>query len=155
MTDPAALPTLGPPAEESRVAGLGAAPGTLQDLVARALDGAGYPWRVDEDGDIALTVQEQRLFVQCVDSVPPLMRVFGQWRMDDLPPDELARLRAANAVTATVNLAKVTLRDDQVMVAVDLIVGDGIHLPSLLHASMDAVLGCVRVWHDTVQRLVP
>jgi hypothetical protein len=112
-----------------------------------ALLGAGYRPAVDDDGDVAVTVQEQLLFVRCVDSAPPLMRVFGQWLMDDLPAGELVRLRAANAVTA---LAKVTVDEDRLTVAVDLLAGDDFHLPSLLHASMDAVLGCVRSWHATV-----
>jgi hypothetical protein len=100
-----------------------------------------------------VTVQEQMLFVRCIDSVPPLMRVFGQWLIADLPHSELAQLRAANAVTAAVNLAKATVHEDRLTVAVDLLAGDDFHLPSLLDASMDAVLGCVRSWHATVLEL--
>ena len=125
----------------------------LRERVVRALVDAGYPAGIDEDGDVAVTVAEQRLFVRCVDSSPPLMRVFGLWLMDDLPDDELARLRAANLVTASVNLAKATVHGDRLEVAVDLLAGDGFHLPSLLDASLDAVLGCVRSWHDAVLEL--
>jgi hypothetical protein len=130
--------------------GAGEGPGPLLDRVVAALSGAGHRPAVDEDGDVAVTVQEQLLFVRCVDSVPPLMRVFGQWLMDDVPGDELARLRAANAVTASVNLAKATVDEDRLAVAVDLLAGDDFHLPSLLDASLDAVLGCVRSWHAAV-----
>lgn len=168
MTDPAALPTFGLPAVPAPQ-GLGedtagpAAPqapdapraglGPLRDRVTAALVDAGYQPSVDADGDVAITVQEQLLFVRCVDSIPPLMRVFGQWLVDGPPADELAWLRAANAVTASVNLAKATVHDDRLTVAVDLLAGDDFHLPSLLHASMDAVLGCVRSWHDAVLEL--
>lgn len=126
----------------------------LRDRVARALAGGGHPCVIDGDGDVAVAVQDQKLFVRCVDSVPPLIRVFGQWLMDDLPADELARLRAANAVTASVNLVKASVHADRLVVAVDLVVGDDFHLPSLLDASLDAVLGCVRSWHDTVLELI-
>lgn len=148
MTDPAALPTFGLPPASGPPPAL-----PLRDRVVAALRGAGHRPAVDEDGDVAVTVQEQLLFVRCVDSVPPLMRVFGQWLMDDVPCDELARLRAANAVTASVNLAKATVDEDRLAVAVDLLAGDDFHLPSLLDASLDAVLGCVRSWHATVLQL--
>ena len=133
--------------------GAGEGPGPLRERVVAALRGAGHRPAVDEDGDVVVTVQEQLVFVRCVDSVPPLMRVFGQWLMDDVPYDELARLRAANAVTSSVNLAKATVDEDRLAVAVDLLAGDDFHLSSLLDASLDAVLGCVRSWHATVLQL--
>ena len=170
MTDPAALPDFDlTPIRADPVAGAGSDPEVgsgvaagfrsadavpLRERVARTLAGSGYSATIDEDGDVAVTVQEQKLFIRCVDSVPALMRVFGQWLMDDLPEDELARLRAANAVTASVNLAKATVHGDRLVVAVDLLVGDDFHLASVLHASLDAVLDCVRSWHDTVLELV-
>jgi hypothetical protein len=167
MTDPADLPDFGlspialsPIAPSPIVAspedGAGQAtaePVPLRERVAHALAGSGLPAMVDEDGDVAVTVQDQKLFVRCMDSQPALMRVFGQWLMDDLPDDELARLRAANAVTGSVNLAKAVVSEDRLVVAVDLLAGNDFHLASLLHASLDAVLGCVRVWHDTVLEL--
>jgi hypothetical protein len=155
---PAGTPAVDSAPEGSRTRddagqGPGEGSGSLRDRVVAALHGAGHRPAVDEDGDVAVTVQEQRLYVRCVDSVPPLMRVFGQWLMDDVPHDELARLRAANAITASVNLAKATVDEDRLAVAVDLLAGDGFHLPSLLDASLDAVLGCVRSWHATVLQL--
>lgn len=165
MTDPAALPNFGPasfpvPPSQVPVSPVPAGPASvdvradaelpLRERVLRALAGGGYQARLDDDGDVEVSVQEQKLFVRCADTVPPLMRVFGQWLMDDLPADELDRLRAANAVTAAVNLAKATVHGDRLEVAVDLLAGDDFHLASLLDASMDAVLGCVRSWHATV-----
>ena len=165
MTDPAALPNFGPAsfpvspsqgsaewtsADPASVDVRADAELPLRERVLRALAGGGYQATLDDDGDVEVSVQEQKLFVRCVDTVPPLMRVFGQWLMDDLPADELDRLRAANAVTAAVNLAKATVHGDRLEVAVDLLAGDDFHLPSLLDASMDAVLGCVRSWHATV-----
>ncbi|HET9656668.1 MAG TPA: hypothetical protein VFP72_15035 [Kineosporiaceae bacterium] len=152
MTDPAALPIFGLSGPEPADTATGE-PVPLRDRAFDALIEAGYDAEVDEDGDLAVTIQGQRLFVRCVDSLPPLMRVFGQWLVDDLPADELVRLRAANAVTATVNLAKATIHDDRLVVAVDLLAGDEFHLPSLLQASVDAVLGCVRTWYGTALEL--
>ncbi len=84
-----------------------------------------------------------------------MMRVFGQWLLDEsMVGDEITRLRAANAVTGALNLVKVTVHADRLAVAVDLVVGEGIDLRPLLTATLEAVLGSVRTWHETVNQLL-
>lgn len=145
MTDPTSLPSFPPPEGES----------PLRGRVLDALLDEGHQPSIDEDGDVAVRVQEQMLFVRCLDTVPPMMRVFGQWLLDEtVEGDELVRLRAANAVTGALNLVKVTVYEDRLAVAVDLVVGDGMDLPSLLTATLDAVLGSVRTWHATVEQML-
>jgi len=145
MTDPTSLPNFPPPPDEH----------PLRGLVLDALIDEGHQPRIDEDGDVAVSVQEQMLFVRTLDTQPPMMRVFGQWLLDDsLAGDELTRLRAANAVTSALNLVKVTVNADRLAVAVDLIVADGMELGPLLTATLEAVLGSVRTWHQTVQQLL-
>ena len=138
MTDPTSLPSFPPPPDEH----------PLRGRVLDALLDEGHQPSIDEDGDVAVQIQEQMLFIRCLDTQPPMMRVFGQWLLDDsLAGDELARLRAANAVTVTVHA-------DRLAVAVDLVVGDGLDLRSLLSATLEAVLGSVRTWHETVTQLI-
>jgi hypothetical protein len=145
MTDPTSLPSFPQPPEEH----------PLRGRVLDALLDEGHEPTIDEDGDVALTVQEQMLFVRCLDTQPPMMRVFAQWLLnDDFAGDELTRLRAANAVTGGLNLVKVTVHADRLVVAVDLIVSDGLELRSLLSATLEAVLGSVRTWHQTVNQLI-
>jgi hypothetical protein len=43
---------------------------------------------------------------------------------------------------------------DRLAVAVDLIVADGMDLGPLLSATLEAVLGSVRTWHQTVTQLL-
>ena len=145
MTDPTSLPSFPPPPDEH----------PLRGRVLDALLDEGHQPSIDEDGDVAVQIQEQMLFIRCLDTQPPMMRVFGQWLLDDsLAGDELTRLRAANAVTAALNLVKVTVHADRLAVAVDLVVGDGLDLRSLLSATLEAVLGSVRTWHETVTQLM-
>jgi hypothetical protein len=145
MTDPTSLPSFPPPPDEH----------PLRGRVLDALIDEGLQPSIDEDGDVAVQLQEQMLFVRCLDTAPPMMRVFGQWLLDDsLQGDELTRLRAANAVTGALNLVKVTVHADRLAVAVDLVVGDGIDLRPLLTATLEAVLGSVRTWHQTVNQLL-
>ena len=109
MTDPTSLPSFPPPEDEH----------PLRGRVLDALIDEGYGPSIDEDGDVAVRVQEQLLFVRCLDTLPPMMRVFGQWLLDDsVEGDELTRLRAANAVTGALNLVKVTVQDDRLGIAV-------------------------------------
>jgi hypothetical protein len=145
MTDPTSLPWFPPPPNEH----------PLRGRVLDALLDEGHEPTIDEDGDVAVQLQEQMLFIRCLDTQPPMMRVFGQWLLDDsLAGDELTRLRAANAVTAALNLVKVTVHADRLAVAVDLVIGDGLELRSLLGATLQAVLGSVRTWHETVTQLL-
>jgi hypothetical protein len=145
MTDPTSLPSFPPPPDEH----------PLRGRVLDALIDEGLQPSIDEDGDVAVQLQEQMLFVRCLDTAPPMMRVFGQWLLDDsLQGDELTRLRAANAVTGALNLVKVTVHADRLAVAVDLVVGDGMDLRPLLTATLEAVLGSVRTWHQTVNQLL-
>jgi hypothetical protein len=147
VTDPTSLPAFPSPSPEH----------PLRGRVLDALLDEGHRPMIDDDGDVAVRVQDQLLFVRCLDSEPPLMRVFGQWVLDDtLEGDELTRLRAANAVTSALNLVKVTVHDERLAVAVDLVVGPDLELAPLITATLDAVLGSVRTWHATVtEMLIP
>ena len=145
MTDPTSLPSLPPMPEDH----------PLRGRVVNALIDESMEPTIDEDGDVAIQMQEQMLFVRCMDTEPPMMRVFGQWLLDDsLAGDELTRLRAANAVTGALNLVKVTVHADRLAVAVDLVVSDNVDLRPLLSATLEAVLGSVRTWHQTVSQLL-
>lgn len=145
MTDPTSLPNFPPPENEH----------PLRGRVLDALIDEGFRPDVDEDGDVAVRVQGQQLFIRCMDTQPPLMRVFGQWMIgDDVPGGEIIRLRAANAVTGALNLVKATVLDDRLVIAVDLVVADSLDLRSLITATVDAVLGSVQTWHATVVELL-
>lgn len=138
MTDPTSLPSFPPPGDEH----------PLRGRVLDALLDAGLAPNVDDDGDVALSVQGQKLFVRCVDGSLPMMRVFGQWRVaDTVPDDELRRLRAAADVTARTNLVKATVHGDVLLVAVDLVVPDATPLPEVLQSAFAGILGAVKAWH--------
>jgi hypothetical protein len=79
--------------------------------------------------------------------------------VDDVEYDELLYLRAANAVTGAINLVKVTVHGDALVVAADLLLslggaelGDDA-LAALVSSTVDAVLGTAQTWHSTVQEL--
>jgi len=156
VTDPTSLPPLPDfaPGGDASGFGPGAVSGLLRGRVLDALLDEGFRPDIDEDGDVAVRVQGQQMFVRCLETAPPLMRVFGQWMIgEDVPGDELTRLRATNSVVGALNLIKATVVENRLVVAVDLVVNDATDLRPLLSATIEAVLGSVQMWHATVLEL--
>lgn len=126
----------------------------MRGRILDALLDEGYEPLIDDDGDVAVVVHGQQVFVRCLDTVPPLTRVFGQWLIgEEVPGDMLVRLSAANAVTAALNLVKATVHEDRLVVAIDLVMSDGLALRSLLKATLEAAVSAVQTWHATVLEL--
>ncbi len=125
----------------------------LRERVLDALLAEGLPAEVDEDGDVGLVMDDQMVFVRCVDSVPPLARAFGQWVLDSTSDSELTWLRAANAVTGAVNLVKASVHGDRLVVAIDLVVAPGLPLGPVLASAFQAVLDGARTFTETVDQL--
>ncbi len=144
MSDPSALPFFPPPPDEH----------PLRGRVLDALIDMQLQPEVDADGDVVLRVKEQNVFCRCVDSTPPLMRVFGQWTTEDLGGvAELTLLKAANVVSASMNLVKVTVHGSSIAVAADLIIGDDMNLGALTSATVDAVLSGAQGFYTVVREL--
>lgn len=139
MSDPSALPSFPPPPGEH----------PLRGRVLDVLIDAGLAPDLDGDGDVAVDVDGQKMFVRCVDGDMPLMRLFGQWRIGaTVPDDELRRLRAASRITARLNLVKVTLHDSVLLVAIDVIVSPDTDLRQVLLSGFPALMGAVQMWHS-------
>jgi hypothetical protein len=154
VSDPTALPTLGEPGAPGDVA----TAVHLRQRVMAALTAEGLPVAVDPDGDVAVDVGDQAVFVSVFPTVPPFLRVFGSWLID-AADDELLLLRAANAVTGAINLVKVTVHGDALVVAADLLLpmaGADLaddELAAIVTTTIDAVLGAAQTWHATLTEL--
>jgi hypothetical protein len=134
----------------------------LRDRIHELLAKDGYRPTIDEDGDVAVTVQGQQLFARCVEAGPEsmvtgvevsLLRVFGQWQLEGVTADELTLLRACNSVTAQLAAIKVTLGDGTLMIAAEHLLVDPGRLQIVLTASLELVLSTVAVWNGTLARL--
>jgi len=73
MTDPTSLPDFPPPSDQR----------PLRGRVLDVLLDEGYRPDIDDDGDVAVKVQGQQLYVRCTEGDFTVLRVFGQWRLDD------------------------------------------------------------------------
>jgi hypothetical protein len=144
MTDPTSLPDFPPSPSEH----------PLRGRVLDVLLDEGYRPDIDEDGDVAVKVQGQRLFLRCAEGTVTILRIFGQWRLGDaVVDDQLTRLRACNAVNARLTVAKVTLADDILIVSAEHVVTQDTPLRQIVPMSLDLVLTTVNLWHEAIAEI--
>jgi hypothetical protein len=141
MTDPTSLPDFPPPSNEH----------PLRGRVLDVLLDEGFRPDIDADGDVAVKYQGQQLYVRCTEGEITVLRVFGQWRLgEDSPSDELSLLRACNAVTGRLAVAKATLGEGMLVVSADHVVTDGTPLSVVVMSSLELLLTAVNLWHETL-----
>ncbi|WP_426561646.1 T3SS (YopN, CesT) and YbjN peptide-binding chaperone 1 [Angustibacter sp. McL0619] len=140
MTDPTSLPDFPPPSDQR----------PLRGRVLDVLLDEGYRPDIDDDGDVAVKVQGQQLYVRCTEGEITVLRVFGQWRLDDVDADELSMLRACNSVSSRLSVAKTTLGDRILIVSADHLVTTGTPLQLVVTSSLELVLTAVNLWHEAL-----
>jgi hypothetical protein len=141
MTDPTSLPNFPP------------APGghPLRGRVLDALLDEGFEPNIDDDGDVAFTVDDQQMFVRCTEGDFPIMRVFGQWQMgEDVPQDPLTRLMACNELTLGLNVIKAGIANETLVVTGEHVIGADTDVKGLLVVTAQLVLSAVHMWHETI-----
>ncbi len=142
MSDPTSLPNFPPPADEH----------PLRGRVLDALKDLGLDPDIDADGDVAFTVGEpaQQLFVRCQDGDFPIMRIFGQWMISDrVPPDPQIRLQRCNDFSLQLNLVKVGIANDNLIVSGEHVVPMGTDIPMLVQITVNIIMEVVQMWHTS------
>lgn len=141
MTDPTSLPNFPPPPGEH----------PLRGRVLDALIDEGFEPNIDDDGDVAFTMQDQQLFVRCMEGDFTVMRVFGQWQIgDDIPQDALTQLMACNELTLSLNVVKTGIANETLVVTGEHVIGVETDVKALLMVTTQLVLSAVHMWHETI-----
>ena len=141
MTDPTSLPNFPPPSTER----------PLRGRVLDALIDEGFKPNIDDDGDVAFTVQDQQLFVRCMEGEFSIMRVFGQWQIGaDVPQDSLTQLMACNELTLSLNVVKTGIANETLVVTGEHVIGADTDVKELLVVTTQLVLSAVHLWHETI-----
>ena len=141
MTDPTSLPNFPPPASDH----------PLRGRVLDALIDEGFEPNIDQDGDVAFTVQDQQLFVRCMEGDFTIMRVFGQWQVgDDVPQDELSQLQACNELTLRLNVVKAGMANGTLVVTGEHVIAPQTDVSGLLVVTIQLVLSAVHLWHESI-----
>ena len=141
MTDPTSLPSFPPPPTEH----------PLRGRVLDALIDEGFGPNIDDEGDVAFTVQDQQLFVRCMEGDFTIMRVFGQWQIGaDVPQDALSQLSACNELTLRLNVVKAGIANETLVVTGEHVIGPDTDVKGLLIVTTQLVLSAVHLWHETI-----
>ncbi|MEP7034847.1 MAG: hypothetical protein ABI934_04615 [Actinomycetota bacterium] len=141
MTDPTSLPNFPPPPDER----------PLRGRVLDALIDEGFKPNIDDDGDVAFMMQDQQLFVRCMEGDFTVMRVFGQWQIgDEVPQDELTQLQACNELTLSLNVVKTGIANQTLVVTGEHVIGADTDVKSLLMVTTQLVLSAVHMWHERI-----
>jgi len=141
MTDPTSLPNFPPPPSER----------PLRGRVLDALIDEGFKPNIDEDGDVAFKVQDQQLFVRCMEGDFTVMRVFGQWQIGEgVPQDALTQLLACNELTLSLNVVKAGIANQTLVVTGEHVIGKDTDVKGLLVVTTQLVLSAVQLWHETI-----
>lgn len=139
MSDPTALPNFPPPSDEH----------PLRGRVLDALLDMELAPDIDGDGDVAFTVNDQQLFIRCIEAELTIMRTFGQWQIaDPVPDDVLAQLTACNDVNLSMNLVKTGLANGTLVVTTEHLVRPEEDVSGIANVSIQVVLAAVHLWHQ-------
>lgn len=147
MSDPTALPNFVPnPADGADQAETEA---PLSQRVQDALRELGLEPSIDDEGDVAFVFSEQQMFVRCTDDESNVLRVFGQWALEDpVPTDPVERLQVSNDLNVAFNLVKAAVAGDTLLVTSEHILPRGADVRGLLGLALPLVLQGVQLWHQ-------
>lgn len=146
MTDPTSLPNFPPPPDEH----------PLRGRVLDALVDLGVAPNIDGDGDVAFTVNDQQLFVRCSEGDVEIMRVFGQWQIqEDLLADRAKLFDTCNELNLNLNCVKSGIAGTTLVVTGEHVVTPGAQLATLVQVSIQVILSGVHIWHQRVQGIDP
>lgn len=146
MTDPTSLPNFPPPPHEH----------PLRGRVLDVLVDLGLQPNLDSDGDVAFSVNDQQLFVRCSEGDVEIMRVFGQWQIqDEMLGDRLKLHETCNELNLNMNCVKTGVAGSTLVVTGEHLVTPGADLPTLVQVSIQVILSGVHIWHQRMLGLDP
>ncbi len=151
MSDPTALPNF-----NNQPGGAGGTDGadaeaqpSLRDQVVTALKAIELEPTIDKEGDVAFVFSEQQMFVRCTDDDSNVLRVFGQWALEDpVPADPMERMQVCNDLNVAFNLVKTAVAGDTLLVTSEHILPRGADVRGLLGLAVPLVLQGVQLWHQ-------
>ncbi|MCW2830425.1 MAG: hypothetical protein JWP31_1117 [Aeromicrobium sp.] len=145
MTDPTSLPNFSPqPAGSPNGAPMSDTP--VRDRIVGILAGLSIDATVDADGDIEFTIVDDggtstTLFARVAEGDLALVRFFGQWQLSDpVSSDRNERLARCNDMTMQLNIVKVTLVQESLVVSAEHVVTPNADLDVLVPLSVNHIL---------------
>jgi hypothetical protein len=135
----------------------------VRDRLLAELTNLGVEAKVDNDGDLEFVLRDPEngttttLFARVAEGDLPLVRFFGQWQLQDPPVtgDQLARLARCNDFTLQLNLVKVTLVQESLVVSAEHVITPNADLNILTTLSINHILQAVQFFFESWQSVDP
>lgn len=161
MTDPTALPNFTPHVLANGANGTGESQTPARDAVLAAVTALGIEAKVDADDDLEYKIVDEEgtettLFARVAEAQPEmevplaLVRFFGQWQLQDpVSPDRNDRIARCNDLTLQLNLVKLTLVQESLVVSVEHVILPGTDLDVLAPLSINHILQSVGIFYQS------
>ena len=149
MTDPTSLPNFTPQAPTPTPNGAPMSDTPVRDRIIGILKGLEIDATVDDDGDIEFAIVDDQgtsttLFARIAEGDLALVRFFGQWQLaEPVSADRNERLARCNDMTMQLNIVKVTLVQESLVVSAEHVVTPNADLDILVPLSINHILQSV------------
>ena len=150
MTDPTSLPNFMPSAPDAGPNGAAAASDApVRDRILEVLKGLGIEASIDGDGDLEFAIVDDQgtsttLFARVAEGDLALVRFFGQWQLaEPVSSDRNERLARCNDLTMQLNIVKLSLVQESLVVSAEHVVTPHADLDILVPLSVNHILQSV------------
>ncbi len=149
MTDPTSLPNFTPQTPGPPPNGAPASDSPVRDRIIEILRGLAIDATVDGDGDIEFAIVDDSgtsttLFARVAEGDLALVRFFGQWQLaEPVSSDRNERLARCNDMTMQLNIVKVTLVQESLVVSAEHVITPNADLDVLVPLSINHILQSV------------
>jgi hypothetical protein len=149
MTDPTSLPNFMPSSPEGVPNGAPASDTPVRDRVVAVLKGLGIEASIDGDGDIEFAIVDNEgtsttLFARVAEGDLAVVRFFGQWQLaEPVSPDRNERLARCNDLTMQLNIVKLSLVQESLVVSAEHVITPNADLDILVPLSVNHILQSV------------
>ena len=149
MTDPTSLPNFMPSVPDVGPNGAPVSETPVRDRILQVLKGLGIEATVDNDGDLEFAIVDNEgtsttLFARVAEGDLALVRFFGQWQLaDPVSPDRNERLARCNDLTMQLNLVKLSLVQESLVVSAEHVITPNADLDILVPLSVNHILQSV------------
>ena len=149
MTDPTSLPNFMPSVPDAGPNGAPVSETPVRDRIMQVLKGLGIEPAVDSDGDLEFAIVDNEgtsttLFARVAEGDLALVRFFGQWQLaDPVSTDRNERLARCNDMTMQLNIVKLSLVQESLVVSAEHVVTPNADLDILVPLSVNHILQSV------------
>ena len=149
MTDPTSLPNFMPSSPGNTPNGAPASDTPVRDRVVAVLKGLGIEASIDGDGDIEFAIVDNEgtsttLFARVAEGDLAVVRFFGQWQLaEPVSPDRNERLARCNDLTMQLNIVKLSLVQESLVVSAEHVITPNADLEILVPLSVNHILQSV------------